>query len=118
MRRKRDPAQRVPAGRVPLGRPPIGEAAPESTFIGFWARSEVVDALKKLEDDIGGDPRARRSAAIRRAIMREAVALDAQKTGVGGHQSYGGAHPIPPSDIDKIMVNSFHLFQWKSIYIR
>lgn len=77
MRKSRDRGTPVPKGRVPLGRPPEGEETPESVFVGFWARPDVVEALKRLEDDIGGELRARRSAAIRRAILKNAAILGA-----------------------------------------
>ena len=66
------------AGQVPAGRPADGEERPPLKSVTFKADPATLDALKRLEDALPRSVRAKKSTAIRGALLETAATLRAR----------------------------------------
>lgn len=63
-------------GHLPTGRPAAGEEREPLTSTSFLADTETLAAIAKLEAVLPGTVRARKSVAIRKAILEAAERLE------------------------------------------
>lgn len=80
MARRRDRTEektdkRQEAGVMPIGAPTRGDERPPTRTVSFKADADVLEALSRLENALDSSVRAKRSVAVRKAVLEAASAL-------------------------------------------